>query len=101
MRTSEEIYHRVRWDPRFDPARFVLGVNVRGVRMELGEIEAALRAHESIADAVAVVDQHPIAGERLVVFGDHHDAVFEQACEQAPENHRVGDVRHVEFVKAQ
>ncbi|MEN3612947.1 poly(A) polymerase [Plantactinospora sp. ZYX-F-223] len=30
MRTSEEIYHRIRWDPRFDPARFVLGVNVRG-----------------------------------------------------------------------
>lgn len=30
MRTSEEIYHRVRWDPRFDPARFVLGVTVRG-----------------------------------------------------------------------
>nr|BFE79050.1 hypothetical protein GCM10020093_016510 [Planobispora longispora] len=30
MRTSEEIYHRVRWDPRFDPARFTLGINVRG-----------------------------------------------------------------------
>ena len=30
MRTSEEIYHRVRWDPRFDPARFVLGINMRG-----------------------------------------------------------------------
>ena len=30
MRTSEEIYHRVRWDPRFDPARFVLGVDQRG-----------------------------------------------------------------------
>ncbi|WP_405833453.1 poly(A) polymerase [Streptomyces sp. NBC_01176] len=30
MRTSDEIYHRVRWDPRFDPARFVLGVNQRG-----------------------------------------------------------------------
>ncbi|GAB2956116.1 hypothetical protein GCM10027280_50890 [Micromonospora polyrhachis] len=30
MRTSEEIYHRIRWDPRFDPARFVLGINVRG-----------------------------------------------------------------------
>ncbi|WP_035795024.1 poly(A) polymerase [Kitasatospora mediocidica] len=29
MRTSEEIYHRIRWDQRFDPARFVLGVNVR------------------------------------------------------------------------
>ncbi|MFE0460463.1 poly(A) polymerase [Kitasatospora sp. NPDC058965] len=26
MRTSEQIYHRVRWDPQFDPARFVLGV---------------------------------------------------------------------------
>ncbi|MFC0543544.1 RNA repair domain-containing protein [Kutzneria chonburiensis] len=30
MRTSEEIYHRVRWDARFDPARFVLGVGMRG-----------------------------------------------------------------------
>ncbi|WP_436761305.1 poly(A) polymerase [Streptosporangium sp. V21-05] len=30
MRTSEEIFHRVRWDPRFDPARFVLGIHVRG-----------------------------------------------------------------------
>ncbi|MBT8228590.1 MAG: DUF504 domain-containing protein [Dactylosporangium sp.] len=30
MRTSEEVYHRIRWDPRFDPARFALGINVRG-----------------------------------------------------------------------
>nr|WSW67373.1 RNA repair domain-containing protein [Streptomyces sp. NBC_00995] len=30
MRTSEEIFHRVRWDARFDPARFVLGVAQRG-----------------------------------------------------------------------
>ncbi len=30
MRTSEEIFHRVRWDARFDPARFVLGVHQRG-----------------------------------------------------------------------
>ncbi|MFJ6795193.1 poly(A) polymerase [Streptomyces sp. NPDC091268] len=30
MRTSEELYHRVRWDPRFDPARFVLGLLQRG-----------------------------------------------------------------------
>ncbi|MEU7280398.1 poly(A) polymerase [Streptomyces sp. NPDC045431] len=29
MRTSEEIYHRVLWDPRFDPARFVVGVRRR------------------------------------------------------------------------
>jgi endonuclease/exonuclease/phosphatase family metal-dependent hydrolase/uncharacterized protein (UPF0248 family) len=32
MRTSEQLYHQVRWDPRFDPARFVLGVSVRGGR---------------------------------------------------------------------
>ncbi|MDI2128734.1 poly(A) polymerase [Yinghuangia seranimata] len=31
MHTSEEIYNRVRWDPRFDPARFVLGVSRRGL----------------------------------------------------------------------
>jgi poly(A) polymerase len=30
MRTSEEVYHQVRWDPRFDPARFVLGIHQRG-----------------------------------------------------------------------
>ncbi|WP_411574325.1 poly(A) polymerase [Streptomyces fradiae] len=30
MRTSDEIYHRVRWDSRFDPARFVMGVMQRG-----------------------------------------------------------------------
>ncbi|PWI06917.1 polynucleotide adenyltransferase [Streptomyces sp. NWU339] len=34
MRTSDEIYHRVRWDPRFDPARFVLGVRRRGGGLE-------------------------------------------------------------------
>lgn len=34
MRTSEEIYHRVRWDARFDPARFVLGVLQRGAAPE-------------------------------------------------------------------
>ncbi|MGW2840403.1 poly(A) polymerase [Streptomyces sp. NPDC001493] len=30
MRTSDEIYHRIRWDARFDPARFTLGVAQRG-----------------------------------------------------------------------
>ncbi|XVS67361.1 RNA repair domain-containing protein [Actinosynnema sp. CA-299493] len=34
MRTSEEVYHQVRWDPRFDPARFVLGVRRRGAGPE-------------------------------------------------------------------
>ncbi|CAM5334889.1 hypothetical protein SAVIM338S_00973 [Streptomyces avidinii] len=30
MRTSAELYHQVRWDPRFDPARFTLGLQQRG-----------------------------------------------------------------------
>ncbi|MFF3555722.1 RNA repair domain-containing protein [Streptomyces tsukubensis] len=30
MRTSEQIYHRLRWDTRFDPARFVVGIAQRG-----------------------------------------------------------------------
>ncbi|MBG0851140.1 DUF504 domain-containing protein [Streptomyces spinoverrucosus] len=30
MRTSDEIYHQVLWDPRFDPTRFVLGISQRG-----------------------------------------------------------------------
>ncbi|NXY98576.1 DUF504 domain-containing protein [Streptomyces sp. BR123] len=30
MRTSEQLYHQVCWDPRFDPARFVLGLHQRG-----------------------------------------------------------------------
>ena len=33
MRTSEEIYHRVRWDSRFDPARFVFGVEQRAAQI--------------------------------------------------------------------
>lgn len=34
MRTSEEIYHRVRWDSRFDSARFVMGIKQRGAPPE-------------------------------------------------------------------
>ncbi|SFK62309.1 Uncharacterized protein, UPF0248 family [Streptomyces pini] len=34
MRTREEVYHQVRWDPRLDPARFVLGIRQRGAAPE-------------------------------------------------------------------
>ena len=30
VHTSDEIYHRVLWDPRFDPERFVMGIAERG-----------------------------------------------------------------------
>src|SRR4051812_49589443 len=29
MRTSREVYDRIRWDPRFDPTRFVIGYEAR------------------------------------------------------------------------
>ena len=39
---------------------------------------------------------------RLDIRGrDHHDARLEQAREQAAEDHRVGDIGDVKFVKAQ
>jgi len=34
MRTSEEIYNRIRWDARFDPARFVLGIDVHAAELK-------------------------------------------------------------------
>ncbi len=32
MRTSEDLYNRIRWDGRFDPSRFVLGIESRSAR---------------------------------------------------------------------
>ncbi|MEV4612620.1 amino acid adenylation domain-containing protein [Kitasatospora sp. NPDC049258] len=43
-------------------------VNVRGARVEIGDVEAALRAHPAVADAAAAVRRHPVAGERLVGY---------------------------------
>ncbi|WP_424215234.1 RNA repair domain-containing protein [Streptomyces sp. BI20] len=34
MRTSEEVYHRIRWDARLDQGRFVFGVAQRGAEPE-------------------------------------------------------------------
>ncbi|WP_181442174.1 non-ribosomal peptide synthetase [Streptomyces tateyamensis] len=60
-----------RWLP--DGAIALLGrnddqVNVRGARLEIGDVEAALRAHPAVADAAAAVQRHPVAGERLVGY---------------------------------
>lgn len=41
-------------------------VQIRGVRVELGEIENLLRAHEAIAD-VAVIDRDDAAGNKILV----------------------------------
>jgi len=43
-------------------------VKVRGVRVELGEIEACVRSHPLVADAVVVVDREAAGGDRLVAY---------------------------------
>jgi amino acid adenylation domain-containing protein len=43
-------------------------VNLRGVRIELGEVEAVLSTHPAVREAVATVQLHPVAGQRLVAF---------------------------------
>jgi poly(A) polymerase len=40
FQTSREVYHRIRWDPRFDEREFVIGYDARGEKME----EVALTA---------------------------------------------------------
>jgi hypothetical protein len=32
MRTSERVYHQISWDPRLDPSRFVVGIDVHAAR---------------------------------------------------------------------
>ncbi|WP_040774040.1 non-ribosomal peptide synthetase, partial [Nocardia pneumoniae] len=43
-------------------------VKLRGLRIELGEIESALRAHDSVAQAVAIVRSDERLGDQLVAY---------------------------------
>lgn len=43
-------------------------VKIRGFRVELGEIESRLLEHETVAQAVAAVDESQAAGKRLVAY---------------------------------
>ena len=43
-------------------------VNLRGVRIELGEVDSALAEHVSVAEAASVVQAHPVSGDQLAAF---------------------------------
>lgn len=67
MHTSDEIYHRVLWDPRLDPERFVMGVAERGAppkRVLLGDF----------------VPGGEIPWHRVVFFEADGQVVWDRAC---------------------
>ena len=86
MRTSEAIYHRVRWDPRFDPARFTLGVS----RREGGIKRVALSAFVPGGD---------IPWHRIVFVEADAEVVWDRASGvdriDATQAGRVGRVRQL------
>jgi len=48
-------------------------VNVRGYRVELGEIEAAVERHASVRQAIVVQREHPSGDERLIAYVILHE----------------------------
>jgi len=55
-------------------------VKLRGLRIELGEIDAALRAHPQVADAVCTLRTDAPTGARLVGYVVPRDAHLDQAA---------------------
>ncbi|MFC8504873.1 RNA repair domain-containing protein [Streptomyces sp. NPDC057411] len=66
MRTSDEIYHRVLWDPRLDPERFVMGIAERG-------------ADPQRVDLVDFVPGGEIPWHRVVFFEADGELVWDRA----------------------
>ncbi|KAF2462487.1 amino acid adenylation, partial [Lindgomyces ingoldianus] len=61
-------------------------IKIRGNRVELGEIEHVLRSHDSVIDAVTVLQQHDDDGVRLMSFVTIHEGDV-LADEQAGAGH--------------
>ncbi len=43
-------------------------IKLRGFRVELGEIEAALLQHEAVQDCIVLVNEHKTSGKRLIAY---------------------------------
>ncbi|RQP21148.1 non-ribosomal peptide synthetase, partial [Piscinibacter terrae] len=65
-------------------------VKIRGMRVELGEIEACLRKHEGVREAVVIARDEGDAGKRLVAYlvGDNlqPQALREHAAQALPQH---------------
>ncbi|MFB7355980.1 DUF504 domain-containing protein [Streptomyces gardneri] len=93
MHTSDEIYHRVLWDPRFDPERFVMGIAERGAppkRVLLGDFVPGgeIPWHRVVffeADGQVVLEQR--LGETL-----HHEPDRVAARPLPPRTARAGAI---------
>ncbi|MFJ9827312.1 RNA repair domain-containing protein [Streptomyces sp. NPDC101160] len=68
MRTSDEVYHRVLWDPRLDAERFVMGIAERG------------GAGPARVDLVDFVPGGEIPWHRVVFFEADGEVVWDRAA---------------------
>ena len=57
-------------------------IKLRGFRIELGEVEAVLRGHGGVQDAVVALRQDPPGDKRLVGYLVPSDAAYEVAIEE-------------------
>lgn len=78
MRTSEQIFHQIRWDPRFTAAHYFLGIHIRGGQSK----EIPLLSFQPGGD-IPWHRIHWIRGPRGIVW-DRHQGIDELRPESEP-----------------
>ena len=68
--------------------------------VDLDDVEPLLEERDRGQEALALQPVGPQPVGRIVGGQHEHDAVLEERAQEAPEDHRVGDVGHVELVEA-